>query len=413
VEARQYLYAVRDGWAIVLVALVVGLATGAVTWTLVPEKYSATSQIFVSTAAASGFDAQGGSEFAMTRLQSYAKVIKGEAILDGTIESLDLDMDRDELADSIAAQPLPNSVLMDITVTDTDAGRARATANELAQQLVDQVPELEPVVPESGAEVRVTVINRAESPSPRAGMSLALMLTIGAVLGLLVGLVSGLVCALLRRNVRAAQDIRENGGGPFLAGSAKQSSQEDLPIAASTLRNAIKVGSEGKVSTVLFVDLGRDPAGSTSLVSAVGRAFSDLGTEVAIVEVDGERGRRLPVPARERAHTVPENRSSELVSDGAVLQRQTEETQFDLDHGTMSRLADDVDIVLLLAPDPTKSYAAALLAAQADGAIFLCTFGATSQAGLRGATGAVRSAGATILGSYVSDIPRHVLGRGF
>jgi Mrp family chromosome partitioning ATPase len=92
---------------------------------------------------------------------------------------------------------------------------------------------------------------------------------------------------------------------------------------------------------------------------------------------------------------------------------QTEEAEFDIDGGVVTRLADEVEIVLLLAPDPTKSYAAATIAPQVDGAIVLCTFGVTRQCALRGATGAITSAGSKVLGSYVDGTPRHVFKRGF
>lgn len=91
------------------------------------------------------------------------------------------------LADHISATTPPDTVLIDVTVTDTDATVARDIAQAVADVFPTVVTDLERVNPASDSPVKVTLLREpttATSPvSPRPARNLAL----GLVLGLLAG----------------------------------------------------------------------------------------------------------------------------------------------------------------------------------------------------------------------------------
>ncbi len=61
-----------------------------------------------------------------------------------------------------------DTVLLDITVTDTDPARAAVIANGIAEQFPGYVAQLERLPQQAASPVRLSVIERATEPPPRS-----------------------------------------------------------------------------------------------------------------------------------------------------------------------------------------------------------------------------------------------------
>jgi capsular exopolysaccharide synthesis family protein len=72
--------------------------------------------------------------------QSYVQLVHHQPLLQASVQALGLDLHWDDLADRVAATYVVGTPLLDITVTDTDPQRAKSLADEIARQLVLQVP---------------------------------------------------------------------------------------------------------------------------------------------------------------------------------------------------------------------------------------------------------------------------------
>ncbi|MFZ2526261.1 MAG: Wzz/FepE/Etk N-terminal domain-containing protein [Rhodococcus sp. (in: high G+C Gram-positive bacteria)] len=168
-ESTTYLRMLRDRWGWIVAFTVVGLAAGLAFSFVGSREYVATSRVFLSTASASSFDSLQGGLFAQSRLQSYAKIVNGQDVVNGTIDELGLTMSPNELAASISAEQLPNSVLMDINVADSDPARARDIANEVTRQMIRLVETLEVTAPDTPELAAMKVINQATTPTVPSG----------------------------------------------------------------------------------------------------------------------------------------------------------------------------------------------------------------------------------------------------
>jgi capsular exopolysaccharide synthesis family protein len=195
VEFTRFLRLVRRGWAIVLIMTLLGVGVAIAVTRLTQPSYTATTKLFVATQSAGTTDQlQQGNIFSLSRVKSYADVVTTGVVLNSVIQSLHLDMTPKELAQKVEATSAPDTVLVTITVTDSDARRSATIANALGASLIKAAESLETPAKGGASPVKITSLDKATPPasptSPQVGLNIAL--------GLLAGLALGLIIALLR-----------------------------------------------------------------------------------------------------------------------------------------------------------------------------------------------------------------------
>jgi succinoglycan biosynthesis transport protein ExoP len=125
-----------------LLALATIIAAGLGYWrsSQTPPVYRTTVTVivgqFLSTPNPGPGDLRIGEELAL----SYVQLVHHQPVLQSTIEALGLDTRWDDLAERVAAAHVVGTPLLDLTVTDTDPQRVKRLADEIARQLVLQVP---------------------------------------------------------------------------------------------------------------------------------------------------------------------------------------------------------------------------------------------------------------------------------
>jgi capsular exopolysaccharide synthesis family protein len=139
-ELKQYASTLwKWSWLIVLSTL---MATISCFWATsrMPRIYSTTTTLmvgrFIQTADPSGQDFYISQQLA----QSYIQLVRRQPILQGTIDTLGLDMGWPALAAKVNTSLVPGTQLIQISVQDTDPQRAKALADEIARQLILQSP---------------------------------------------------------------------------------------------------------------------------------------------------------------------------------------------------------------------------------------------------------------------------------
>src|SRR3954465_3213896 len=106
--------------------LIGGLAALAISLSIAPV-YTTHIQLFVSTTDSTSTSAVfQGSQFSQQRVASYATHVSGEEVSDRVIRDLGLNMTAEDLGRRITASVVPDTVLLDVTVKDSSAGRAKA-----------------------------------------------------------------------------------------------------------------------------------------------------------------------------------------------------------------------------------------------------------------------------------------------
>src|SRR5664279_6046396 len=143
-DLHDYIAIALKRWTSILLMTALVVA-GAMTATLLTTPtYQAGSEVFVSVSnGGSTSDLLSGASFSQDRVTSYTAMVTRPLVLIPVIARLGLHTTPDQLAASITATSALNTVLIDITVTNTNPKIASDIANATADSLGTQVSELE------------------------------------------------------------------------------------------------------------------------------------------------------------------------------------------------------------------------------------------------------------------------------
>ncbi|MDH6181690.1 succinoglycan biosynthesis transport protein ExoP [Microbacteriaceae bacterium SG_E_30_P1] len=435
-EFRDYVDTLRRRWIGITVFLVVGLAiSGALAFLAVPT-YQAASRVFVATqSAGSAIEAFQGGSYTQQRMQSYVEVASGPIVLDEVIAELDLDTTAEELSSSISARVVPDTVLIEIVVTDESPEEAADLANAVARSLRDVVvDELEEAVGGEGSLVNLTLVKRASVPSEPSSPVIPLYLGIGAIFGLALGLAFAFIRQALdtrlhsERDVRAVTDEPIVGGfvfdptaaqAPLIIHSGPQSSRAEafrtlrtnlqfidfesdhrayvvtssLPSEGKTttaVNLAIALAESGKRTLLIDADL-RRPRVADYMAIEGGAGLSDVlinsATLEDVVQPWGESGNLWVLPAG--AH--PPN-PSELLGSRSMM-------------ALLDLIRANFDQVIIDAPPLLPVTDGAILSKITDGALLVCAVGLVRAPQLRQALEQLQNIHANVLGLVINMLP--------
>lgn len=425
-DIREYFAAWRTYWVTVALCalLAVGAAAGASA--LSSPTYVATARLFISTTGAGSIsDAYQGSLFSTGRVASYAGLAVGKQVAERAIDELGLTISPEEVMSKVTATAVTGSVLLDVTVTDTDPVSARDLANSIASQTSQLVQELETSKTGGTPSATATVAGVADLPAapstPRWGRNL--------MFGLFGGLVLGLAAAVgrsaLDSTVRTDDDIEAAAGVPVLGviPRQKKSSAESLlvgpayPATAEAFREIRTVILASKTTTPHRTIVIAAPAagtGSTTVATGLSVVLAETGRSVALVDADF-RGGKIPT----LFGMGPGRGLSELLSGKASLDDVVVPTDLDnlsiigtgaakesssalFGRVTMTEMVKQLheyfEFVVIDAPPVMCSADAAVLAGVADGVLLVAQLGSTTSGDLRHSVGKLGLSGVHVLG---------------
>ncbi|MGK5110413.1 polysaccharide biosynthesis tyrosine autokinase [Geodermatophilus sp. CPCC 205506] len=437
---NNLLRAARSQWWLLLIAVAAGLGlAGALSWLATPL-YTSSTQLFVSAASPLNIsDAYSGNLFSEKRVNSYARLLTSEQMAGLVIEDLGLDTTPAQLAGQVAARPVPNTVILEATVTDTSPERAQRIAASLGARFTERVTELEAPDDADTLTVRVTTVEPADfnpepiSPRPRRNLA------VGALLGLLAGL--GLALFRLRlhdarldETVTSRDDIRELTGvglmgtvldDPRLTEKHLVTDFDEPSVTAEAFRairtNLQFVGDEHPPRAIVVTSAVPGEGKSTVAVN-LATALAQSGSRVALVEADLRRPRvpgymgvsgavgltdvvagtadldEVAQPWGDGNLTVlgsgsPVPNPSELLGSAPV-------------RSLLQRLRDTQDYVVIDAPPLLPVTDAAVLSVLADGCVITTRFGHTRREQLAEAAETLARVDATLLGVVLNRVPR-------
>jgi capsular polysaccharide biosynthesis protein len=199
VDLGDYLRAFGKHWLVLLVFVAVGLIGGFIVTAVSANVYSATAQVVVSvevpqkTTIAQLTAANLLSE---EKALDYVAIVPTSRVLDEVARKVDFRTTSAELEKQVSATtPFDTNVVV-ITATSSSAERSASIANSTIDALRDLVDTTQK--PRGGAglgPIRLTVAQRAISPSAPVSPRPALNIALGLILGLALGLVTALFMA--------------------------------------------------------------------------------------------------------------------------------------------------------------------------------------------------------------------------
>jgi polysaccharide biosynthesis transport protein len=174
-------------------ALIIGLLGAYWATETTTPTYKATCRLFASVASeTTPSETYQGSLLAQERIVSYLELIKGDRVAQGAINRLGINMSAADLVQHIDATSELKSVLMDVSVTDSQADRAAQLANAVCSEFQGVAADTEAPSP----VVNVKLVETANAPQQPISPKPAQNLAVGGLAGLLAGL--GIVVALGR-----------------------------------------------------------------------------------------------------------------------------------------------------------------------------------------------------------------------
>ena len=437
-ELRDYLRAIRKRWWFVAGAVVVALAGASVVTALTPPRYQASVTFFVSTQTRGGVsDAYQGDLFSKQRVKSYVDLLTSDRLANMIAAELGgaqpAGQSAAEIQGRIGARAIPDTVLLQATVTDRDRARALRLTEVLATQFAALVRAIETPPGATVATVRVEVI-----AGPKlAGAPVAPTPLRTAGLGLLLGLVAGIGAAALREamdtTVKSAAHLTELVSAPVLStvpfdaraktapliveGSSRSSRAEAL----RQLRTNLHFVNVDRPVKTLVVTSGVPGEGKSTTACNLAIVLAEAGKRVVLVDADLRRPRLAHYLGLEGAVGLTNVLAGQVRLD-AALQEWGSSGVFVLPSGSippnpsellgsrnmaeiLETLSGGFDIVIIDTPPLLPVTDAAVLASTVDGSVLVSRCGKTSASQARSAAGALEAVGARLLGCVLNMSP--------
>jgi capsular exopolysaccharide synthesis family protein len=398
----------------------------------VPQ-YATSVTFFVTTPG----DATGGayqdSLFSAQRVKSYADLLTGDRLAQAVALNPAINLTAAQIQQRISTRPVPDTVLLQATVTDSDPTRSGLIARELSHDFADLVQTLETPPGSDTPRAKVEVVAGPTTDSTPVSPRPVRSLVFGAIVGLLVGIALAVLRESLDVTIKTADGLREVAGAPVLATVPLDMSARRAPLvmdaephspraeALRHLRTNLQYVDVDKPVRVVAVTSSSPDEGKTTTTVNLAIAFAKAGRSVLLIEADMRRPRIAEYLGLEGIVGLS-NVLAGLVSIEDVVQHWGRNELYVLPSGfsppnpsellsskAMATLVEKqkarFDVILIDTPPLLPVTDAAIVATDADGVLFVCRAGKTSQLAVRTATGSLRAVDARLLGCVLNMHP--------
>ena len=428
VDLKDVLYAIRRGWWWLLGGTLLGLTVSAgLTWVATPL-YSSSTEVFVSSTDRPDTEsAYQGDLYSQERASSFVKTMGSEQLAGRVVDELGLDMTASAVARQVTAKAVPKTAIIEVTVTDSSAARARDIAAALGRQFTRWVEDAETPAGAVTSRAVVTTVQAAGLPTRPVSPDLGLALGLGGSLGFLLGLGLTVGSGRSGNNVTTEDDVRHATGAPLIgavpelspSGPEGSAASATAPFAQALrgIRTNIQLLGDGRRPRVIVVTGAVATDGASTLAFYLADSLALAGLRVALVEADlrdarpGHVGVGLADVLLGHASLSEATRdrrdgSLAIVGSGGA----PEDLSAPLDTAGMRTvllaLRSSRDYVIVAAPAVLSSTDAAVLGALADGCVLTARYGRVGRGQLAEAADVLTRGGSELLGVVLSGVPR-------
>lgn len=294
-ELRDYLRIARKrAWLIVFTTLVCGGCALVASMATTPVYQGTAKLIVIAKADPSGgvTSAYEGALLSQQLVKSFAQILESRAIAEVALRLDPQPFSPAELQQKVHAEPVTGTLLIHLSVQDTNAARARRLTNSVARAFMSTAPKLQ-----SGSALRVSMVEPALTPGvpikPRTKLNIAL--------GLLVGLTLGVGFAFLRefldRSVKTPSELEAVIESPVVGTIPQFKASKHLIPVAEQPHTAVAEAFRKLRTNFAFlgVDQGSQCYVITSPSAADGKstvaanlaiALAQAGQRVAVIDAD-------------------------------------------------------------------------------------------------------------------------------
>lgn len=305
-ELQDYLRIVRKRWITIVITtlIVVGLAA---VWTATRTKqYASTTQFFVSVSGSDTAALQQGSTFTQQRVKSYASLLKTPRALDPVVDELGDDTTTKDLADQLTVTTPPETVILEVSVTDASPAHAQQIAEAIGETFPEVVSEVErPEDSKKASPIKVSLVEPASTSTTPTSPVPARNLALGLILGLLLGVGLAVLRHLLDTTVRTDDDVEEITDEPIIGAVHFDPRAGKEPLIVESDPSSPRSEAFRAVRTnLMFVDAANHPRtilltssipgeGKSTTIANLALTLAQSGSSVCLIEGDLRRPRLL------------------------------------------------------------------------------------------------------------------------
>ena len=240
-----------------------------------------------------------GGTYISNQITSYPTLAATEKVLKPVINELGLDETVDDLAGQITVTNPTNTAFVNIAAVDGDPKQAADIANAVAESLKTVIEN--DLYTGDTSPVKVSIVQKAQTPLTKSSPKTVLYLAVGVVLGLIVGVFAALIKDLLNTRVEEPSDVR----GVVRASSLGSVPVDDLleskrPVLVSRPNGAIAEEfrrihtnieflqtdrTEG-VGQLLVITSAQPSEGKTTMAINTAVALAEDGAKVLLIDAD-------------------------------------------------------------------------------------------------------------------------------
>ena len=233
---------------LLIIAVIVGAVIAfSYTHFLVPDKYTATSKMYMVSASSDAVVNLSDLNLGTSLSNDYVELMKSRPVLEDVIEKLELPYSYEELLNMISLGVVNNTRIVSISAESTSPHEAMSIANQLARTAKIQLPK----VMEAPSP---TIVEDAVLPVRRSSPSLSRNVIIGALALLVIVLAVLTVRFLQDDTIKSSEEMEKKLGIMPLAvipegeieGLPKEEEKEGRRIRSRRSRNKPKKRKGGK-----------------------------------------------------------------------------------------------------------------------------------------------------------------------
>lgn len=294
-ELRDYLRIARKhAWLIACATLLCATAALATSLATIPV-YQGTAKLLVVAKTEPGggtASAYEGALLSQQLVKSFAQILGSRATAETALRLDPQPFTARQLQAKIHAEPVAETLLINLNVDDTNPARAKRLTNNVARAFIQAVPDLQ-----SGSALQVSLVEPALTPTEPVRPRTRLNVALGLVLGLMLGVGLAFLREFLDRTVKTPEEL-EAAAGVAVVGTIPpfKAAKQPIPVAAEPRTSAAEAFRKLRTN---FAFLGVDreslccvvtsPSaadGKSTVAANLAIALVQAGQRVALVDAD-------------------------------------------------------------------------------------------------------------------------------
>jgi capsular exopolysaccharide synthesis family protein len=294
-DLRHYLRVLRKQIALIAAATLLCAAGAIVTSLATTPVYQGAAKLLIVAKTDPGggvSSALQGTMLSQQLIESFAQILESRAVAEAALRLDPQPLTPSQLQAKVHAEPVTDTLLINLTVVDADPGTAKRLTNNVARAFIASLPKLQ-----TGSSLQVSLVEPALRPNRPVAPQTRLNVVLGLLLGLALGIGLGFLREFLDRSIRTPEELEAAAQVPVVGAIPPfKATKQPLPVADQP-RTAAAEAFRKLRTNFAFLSVDRDsvccvitspnPADGKSTVAAnLAVALAQSGQRVALVDAD-------------------------------------------------------------------------------------------------------------------------------